>query len=381
MENLKSPSGDLGAKPDIHIVSFGVPYPANYGGAIDVWNRVRALHHQGLNIMLHCFVYGSFKPHDAISEVVNEVHYYPRIAWPAILSPGQPYIVASRKNPLLLARLRKDNAPILFEGIHTTGYVDQLKGRKLLLRAHNIEHQYYAGLARDSQRFAYLFFQRETLALERYENNKAKAFDAIYAISKEDKAWFDSKGSNCVFLPVFHGFESLNVASGRGKYLLYQGDLSVEMNQKSLLEVLKNIPQEDNYPMIVAGRSGDQGFEQKLMKYPNIQREIDVSSDRMSELIRGAQVIIIHSRHPAGMKVKIFPALYQGRFIAANENSLTHTYLDKALHIYPLVQNLGSLLKKLWPLEFSSAQYTERASILSHLPSDREKAKEIIKYL
>ncbi len=331
--------------------------------------------------MLHCFVYGSFKPHDAIKEVVAEVHYYPRIAWPAILSPGQPYIVASRKNPLLLARLKMDNSPILFEGIHTTGYVDDLKGRKVILRAHNIEHQYYAGLARDSQRFAYLFFQREALALERYEDNHAGSFDTVMAISNKDKEWYEVKGSNCVFLPVFHGFETINVSSGRGKYLLYQGDLSVEMNQKSLLEVLKNIPSEDNYPVIVAGRSGDQGFEQKLMKYPNIKREIDVSSDRMSELIRDAQIIIVHSRNPAGMKVKIFPALYQGRFIAANENSLTHTDLDKALHIYPLVQNLGSLLKKLWPLEFSSTQYAERVSILSHLPSDQEKAKEIIKYL
>lgn len=381
MDFSKSHSGDLGAKPDIHIISFGVPFPANYGGAIDVWNRIRALHQEGLKIVLHCFVYGSFKPHDAIKEVVYEVNYYPRIAWPAILSPGQPYIVASRKNPMLLAQLRKDNVPILFEGIHTTGYLDQLKGRKLLFRAHNIEHQYYAGLARESQRFEYLFFQREALALERYENNKAGTFDAIFAISKEDKVWFDAKGCKCIFSPVFHGFEAINVPSGRGKYLLYQGDLSVEMNQKSLLEVLKNIPEEDNYPIVVAGRAGDQRFEQKLIKNPNIQREIDVSSERMAELIKGAQIIIIHSRHPAGMKVKIFPALYQGRFIVANENSLTHTYLDKALHIYPLVQNLGSLLKKLWPLEFSSTQYAERASILSHLPSDQEKAKEIIKYL
>ncbi|MEP6793814.1 MAG: hypothetical protein ABJB16_05770 [Saprospiraceae bacterium] len=381
MDVSKSPLGDLGAKPDLHIVSFGVPFPANYGGAIDVWNRVRALHQQGLKIKLHCFVYGSLKPHDAIREVVDEVNYYPRIAWPAILLPGQPYIVASRRNPMLLARLKKDKAPILFEGIHSTGYMEDLKDRKLLLRAHNIEHQYYGGLARDSQRFAFLYFQREALALERYENNKASSFNTVFAISMEDKVWFDVKGSNCVFLPVFHGFETINVPSGRGKYLLYQGDLSVEMNQKSLMEVLKYIPQDDHYPMVVAGRSGDQGFEQKLMKYPNIQREIDVSSDRMSELIRDAQVIIIHSRHPAGMKVKIFPALYQGRFIAANENSLTHTYLDKALHIYPLVQNLGSLLKKLWPLEFSSTQYAERVSILSHLPSDQDKAKEIIKYL
>ncbi|MEO6130686.1 MAG: hypothetical protein ABIQ02_02475, partial [Saprospiraceae bacterium] len=382
MEILQSPFGDKGAqsKPDLHIISFGVPYPANYGGAIDVWNRSRALHREGLRIMLHCFVYSSFKPHDAIKEVVSEVHYYPRISWPALLNPGQPYIVASRKNPMLLKRLKNDNAPILFEGIHTTGYMDDLKGRKLLLRAHNIEHQYYSCLAKDSQRFQYLFFQREALALERYEGNNASSFDAVFAISKGDKAWYDGKMTKCMFLPVFHGFEEINVPSGRGKYLLYQGDLSIESNQKSLFELLNLIPRNAQYPMVVAGKSGEEGFEQKLIKYPNLIRETNVTTDRMAELIRDAQIILIHSRHPSGMKVKIFPALYQGRFIAANENSLTHTDLDKALHIYPLVQELGSLLKKLWPMEFSASHAAERTAILSRLPSVQEKAKHIIQH-
>ena len=155
------------ASPDLHIVSFAVPYPANYGGAIDVWNRIRALHQAGVNIHLHSFTYGDFKPHDAINKVVGEVHYYPRSHWPAFLSPGQPYIVSSRKNPLLLSKLQVDEVPVLFEGIHTTGFVDELRNRKLMLRSHNIEHQYYSDLAHESSRFEYLFFQREALALER----------------------------------------------------------------------------------------------------------------------------------------------------------------------------------------------------------------------
>jgi hypothetical protein len=91
--------------------------------------------------------------------------------------------------------------------------------------------------------------------------------------------------------------------------------------------------------------------------------------------------VLVHSLHPAGMKVKIFPALYQGRFIAANENSLTHTQLDKGLHIYTSLQDLGPLLNKLWPLEFSASHVEERKAILSKLPSDQEKVKEIIRNL
>src|SRR5687768_9571780 len=150
------------ASPDIHIVSFAVPYPATYGGAIDVYNRVKALHKEGVKVHLHCFIYGQFSPHNALNEITSAVDYYPRISWPAMLSPGTPYIVASRRNPKLLECLQKDNVPVLFEGVHTTGFIDDLNGRKKFLRAHNIEHKYYGNLAKDSQRFQYLFFQRES---------------------------------------------------------------------------------------------------------------------------------------------------------------------------------------------------------------------------
>ena len=81
------------------------------------------------------------------------------------------------------------------------------------------------------------------------------------------------------------------------------------------------------------------------------------------------------------MKVKVFPALYQGRFVAANENSLTHTNLDKALHIYNHVQEIGPLLDRLWPLEFSASHLEERSSIVTGLPTDQEKAKQIVRNL
>ena len=136
--------------PDLHIVTFAVPYPANYGGAIDVWNRLVALKSLGLRIHLHCFVYGSFTPQAKLDEVAEKVYYYPRVVKPVLFSRGQPYIVTSRKSKQLLKNLSADLSPILFEGIHTTGLADQLKGRKLLLRAHNVEHQYYAALANQS---------------------------------------------------------------------------------------------------------------------------------------------------------------------------------------------------------------------------------------
>ena len=34
----------------LHIISFDVPYPANYGGVIDVFYKLKALHAEGIKI-------------------------------------------------------------------------------------------------------------------------------------------------------------------------------------------------------------------------------------------------------------------------------------------------------------------------------------------
>ena len=140
------------------------------------------------------------------------------------------------------------------------------------------------------------------------------------------------------------------------------------------------IPADANYPLVVAGRSGDNGFEEKLASYPNIRREADVSDEKMFELIQNAQVILIHSLHGSGMKLKIFPALYHGRFLAATTESQTNTALDKAIHFYQ-PSALPGLLESLWANHFTTTHLLERKEILALQPADAEKAREILRYL
>ena len=46
----------------LHIISFDIPYPANYGGVIVIFNQIKALHEQGVKVILHCYQYGSRTP-------------------------------------------------------------------------------------------------------------------------------------------------------------------------------------------------------------------------------------------------------------------------------------------------------------------------------
>jgi hypothetical protein len=368
------------AKADLHIVTFAVPFPPHYGGAIDVWNRILALKECGVSIRLHCFVYGMFDPQPILKEVATDVHYYPRAVWSALLMKSQPYIVASRKIPALFENLTKDNHPILFEGMHTTAFVPSLKSRKLLLRAHNIEQQYYDELARHTKGFKALIYQREALCLKDYESTLAKSFDMVFPISPTDADWYASQGVQTKLLPPFHGLSKVDILQGRGKYILYQGDLSLGINQEAILDLLQKIASKEIYPIIVAGRSGSKAFEEKLTRFPNLTREPDVSQDKMIDLIRHAQVIFIHSLHGSGMKLKIFPALYHGRFVAATENSRTNTSLDKTIHFYS-TEETSDIVQRLWGQDFSASHIKEREGILSQQPADKEKAEEILRYL
>lgn len=366
--------------PDLHIVTFGVPFPARYGGAIDVWNRIKALYELGVKINLHCFLYGNFRPQQELQKVTEEVHYYPRVVWPALLSKGQPYIVTSRKSQPLLKRLSGDHQPVLFEGIHTTGYAPLLKDRKLMLRAHNIEHQYYNELASESSGIKSLLFRRESLCLRDYEATAARSMEVVFAISPHDQKWFADRGAKSVFMPPFHGSHHVDIQPGRGQYLLYHGDLSLEINQNALIDLMEKLPIDPSYPVVAAGRSGDKSFEEKLVRFPNLRREADVSEEKMLQLIQQAQIILIHSLHGSGMKLKIFPALYYGRFIVASSSSATQTVLDQALRFYD-AHSLNALLRQLWPADFTQEDYTSRMEILARHPSDTDKAKEIIRYL
>ena len=62
---------------NLNIVSFDVPFPANYGGVIDVYYKLLWLHKAGVKIHLHCFTYGR-KPSKELEALCEKVYYYER---------------------------------------------------------------------------------------------------------------------------------------------------------------------------------------------------------------------------------------------------------------------------------------------------------------
>ncbi len=365
---------------DLHVVCFAVPFPPDYGGAIEVWHRLRALAAEGVRVHAHAFVYGRFQPRAELEALAAQVDYYPRTLSSAVMRGGFPLSVHMRQSAVLLRRLQADHIPVLFEGVQTTAWAKVLEGRRLFLRAHNIEHQYYAGLAARCSGPAHWLYTRESAALARYEPAVARRMQMVFAISPADQQWFADQGIRAELLLPFHGYDHPDLPSGRGKYILYQGDLSLEVNQRAILEVIALAPPRPDRPLVVAGRQGNTRFEARIRALPNIIRHTDVSAEMMMRLIRDAQVTVIHSLHAAGMKLKLFAALYQSRFVAASPKDVTGTPLDQAVHTYT-PDTLNALLDVLWLRDFDPEEVARRTIILAGLPDDRAKARQIIRYL
>lgn len=155
----------------LHIICFDVPFPTTYGGVMDVFCKIQALSKLGTEIYLHVFQYGRTEQ-EILKKYCAEVHYYKRKTSFVNGIGLLPYVVRSRSDQHLVNNLKRVDAPILFEGLHSTLLLrkKQFKNRKLLVRTHNIEHQYYKQLAfNESNVFKKLFFFIESLKLKYYE--------------------------------------------------------------------------------------------------------------------------------------------------------------------------------------------------------------------
>jgi hypothetical protein len=79
----------------LHIISFDIPFPANYGGVIDVFFKAKALAEEGVKVHLHCFEYNR-EPSAHLDKMFHRVYYYKRDISKKHLFKSIPYIVSSR---------------------------------------------------------------------------------------------------------------------------------------------------------------------------------------------------------------------------------------------------------------------------------------------
>ena len=332
-----------------------------------------------MGIILHCFQYGRGRS-EKLESLCREVHYYDRPRGMKYFLSSIPYIINTRSNGDLLKKLLDDPYPVLFEGIHTTFLASHpdLSGKTLILRAHNIEHEYYKGLYKVEKKISKkMFFLTESVKLERYEKKLNKKL-IIAAISHTDADYFRHGFTNVIHLPPFHPYEKLHCQPGLGDYILFHADLSVPENIASALYLAEKIFRKLPYKVIIAGKNPGSDLIQSVSQFPGIKLIADPPENEMNELIINAQINLLHSFHSSGIKLKLISALFNGRHCLVNPEMVYGSGLDDLCYITKDPPQTLTLIDRLMNLPFEFDEMEQRRNILSENFSNIKNARIIL---
>jgi hypothetical protein len=278
--------------------------------------------------------------------------------------------------------LKKVDAPILFEGLHSTWALRKkiFKDRRLFVRTHNIEHRYYRQLAQNEPNLLKkLYYLVESSRLSNYEK-VLKHCDHIFSISKEETTYFNKTfGDKVTYLPPFHSNEKLHELSKKGYFALFHGNLSVYDNLKAayfIIDIFKTLP----YPLVLAGDSADKKLMQKVDQYKNISFISIPDNEKLLELFHRAHINVLYSHIDSGVKLKLINALFQSRFVLANYKTTKGSGLDSLCVTANNRKDIINQVIRLFDREFSENELALRRELLGKF-DNRTNAEKLLEFI
>ena len=347
----------------IHIVSFDIPCPVNYGGVIDVFFKLKALVERGFKVHFHCFEYGR-EHSERLEALCVETKYYKRDMsfWKAFSKI--PYIVTSRMSDDLILDLLKDDYPIILEGLHSCGVLldKRMKGRKIFVRSHNVEHEYYQYLAETEKNLRKRqFLKMESRKLRRFESIMAEA-TGILAISNKDYEYFKERFDNVYLIPAYAGFDKVDVLEGQGDFVLYHGKLDVSENYNAAEFLVKEVFKGSGIKLKIAGMNPPRYLVKLIENERNIELIENPEDDVLQDLIRNAQINILVTAQSTGLKLKLLNALFNGRYCVVNDKMVEGLDINDLCIVANTADEMKTVVSDLMTKPFVEEQVEIRKS-------------------
>jgi hypothetical protein len=360
-----------------------VPFPANYGGVIDVFYKLVGLHKAGVKIILHCMEYGRGEQKE-LEKYCHKVYYYKRKTSFINQLSNVPYIVKSRSTKELLNNLLLDEYPILFEGLHTCYYLKdkKLQSRFKIYRESNIEHHYYYHLAHAEQNgLKKLYFVTEAKKLYSFQKQLANA-DLMLVVSTADQKYLKEEFPNekIEYLPSFHPYDEMKCKTGKGDYVLYNGNLSVGENIKAVEYLIENVFSKIPQQVFITGLNPSEKMKGWAAPFKNIKIVANPNETEMQQLLENAQVHCLYTHQATGLKLKLLNVLYSGRFCICNDFMLEGTNLENCCLVKNTPAEIIQAIQQCFQSEFTGELISERKNKLSAF-DNADKTTRLVNYL
>lgn len=366
-------------KKPLHVVSFDNPFPPVYGGVIDVFYKLKALHLQGFDIVLHCITDSESIAAPELAAITKEVRFYRRKKNQSFLKLFSfiPFAAVSRYSKALALNLLADDTPILFEGLQTTCVLKKhnFSNRKLVLRLHNIESNYFAGSQRsETNLFKRFLYGSESRKYKNYEQIIQK-FNSVLTLSVAETDYVAKHFSNAHYIPVFHGNDSVAKLSPVGKYALYHGDLRLPDNKRAasfVIGIFKKIP---DYNLVIASAAGADFVKDLIGDAANISYVKPVDHQHLQQLLADAHLNVMLSFQESGTKLKLVNALYRSRFCIINKNMVDDPRLQELCAMAESESEFLTAINRLKTMEYDD--FLRREKVLSQVLNDSVNAAKI----
>ncbi len=361
----------------IHIISFDNPYPPVYGGAIDVFYKIKALHALGFEIYLHCFVDQLPDDRSVLEQYVSQLYFYERKKKGLRLFSRAPFSVASRFHDSVLANIAKIKAPLLFEGLQSTYLLKKCNAnrQKVFLRLMNLESNYFGGLAKSEKGLVKKLALHVEAVKYRYYQKIIGKFDSVFTLSVHETDYVAKHFGNAVYVPVFHGNTVVLELSEFGNYALYHGDLRMSDNRRAalfLINVFKEIP---NYKLIIASNRGKRLINKEIAGFKNISHTNIKNQEHLDELMANAHISVMYSFQQSGTKLKSINSLYKSRHCIINKNMVDDTTIQNLCTMAETASDFIQVINQLKAAPYTD--YENRKAVLGKVVDDLENAKKI----
>lgn len=339
-------------------MAFDIPYPADYGGVIDVFYKIKALAEMQVQVHLHCY-YHRRAQQPELERYCASVQYYKRhMGWWNHLHV-LPFTVCSRPIKALRKNLLQDQYPIIAEVLHTIRIFKDpaFQNRLKIYRHSNIEHTYYRALARaEGQLLKKMYLYLESVKLFYFESY-VKYANQVWAVNSLDAALLTSRYPQTTihYLPSFNGHVAPNLKPGKGNYILFHGNLDVSENIMALTWII-NALQRLNIKLIVAGKCNSASLQHTLQQYAWVQLIPSPNFETLHNLICNAHIHVLYTHQNTGLKLKLLEVLFNGRFVVCNTLMLSGTPFNvkavSGLHVADAPEDFAKCVNDLMQTEY-----------------------------
>ena len=203
---------------------------------------------------------------------------------------------------------------IIFESIFSTIYLNKLKfnkNSKLILRAHNIEHEIWFNLSNKNPLKKIMFYLLG-LQIKKMELNIPKFLDYIFTISKNDFTFFKKIfPDKTEHIPVF--FKTKKIKKKKiSKSIVHLGSMDWKPNIEGVEWFIKNvipkINKNDKFKIYIAGKKMPKKYLNGKFKNTLVTGKVENALDYISN----KEILFVPIFSGSGIRIKILEAMAIG---------------------------------------------------------------------